>query len=137
MDGVDLIFHEAGHAVFRIFGSELLMVMGGTIMQLLVPAVFTLYFFTRGQRFSSSITGIWLAQSLFNVTVYERDAWAMELPLLGGEDVIHDWNYIVTELGLIGQIKTLGNIIYGTGMIVLILSVAVGVYYSRDMKTET
>lgn len=136
MDGVDLIFHEAGHMIFRIFGSELLMVMGGTIMQLLVPAVFTIYFFTHGQRFSSAITGIWLSQSFFNVAVYERDAWAMELPLLGGGDVIHDWNYIVTELNLIGQIKTLGNIIYGTGVAVLILSIVVGVYYSREKKTE-
>jgi hypothetical protein len=134
MDGVDLIFHEAGHAIFRIFGNEFLMIMGGTLMQLLVPVVFTLYFFIHGQRFSSSITGIWLSQSFFNVAVYERDAWAMELPLLGGENVTHDWNYIVTELDLIGQIKTLGNIIYGTGLTVLMISIAVGIYYSRDAE---
>jgi len=137
MDGVDLIFHEAGHAVFRIFGSELLMVMGGTIMQLLVPAVVTFYFFTHNQKFSSSITGIWLAQSFFNVVVYERDAWTMELPLLGGDGVIHDWNYIVTELNLVGQIKTLGNIIYGMGLVVIMLSIVAGVYYSGDKNTET
>ena len=133
MDGVDLIFHEAGHAIFRIFGWELLMVMGGTIMQLLVPAVVTFYFFTRSQRFSSSITGILLAQSLFNSVVYERDAFAMKLDLLGG-DVIHDWNYILNALNLMGHIELIGNIIFDMGLAVLVSSIVVGVYYS--LKAE-
>ena len=133
MDGVDLIFHEAGHAIFRIFGWELLMVMGGTIMQLLVPVVFTFYFFTHNQKFSSSITGIWLAQSLFNIVVYERDAWAMELDLLGG-DVIHDWNYILRELNLMGHIDPIGNAIYGVGWVVLFVSIIAGLYYCRDAE---
>ena len=34
-----LIFHEAGHVVFRLFG-QWMMVLGGTLGQLIMPAIF-------------------------------------------------------------------------------------------------
>ncbi|ABQ26637.1 hypothetical protein [Geotalea uraniireducens] len=37
LDRVDLIVHEAGHLLFGYFG-EFIMVIGGTVGQLLVPA---------------------------------------------------------------------------------------------------
>jgi len=36
-----LVFHEAGHVLFALFGHGL-MVDGGSLMQLIVPAVLTL-----------------------------------------------------------------------------------------------
>ena len=134
MDRVDLVFHEAGHAIFRVFGWEFLMVLGGTLMQLIMPAAITAYFFINGQRFSSGVTGIWLAQSIFNVSVYAKDAWDMELPLLGGEDSIHDWNYMLNSLGLLGHAELVSNIIYITGFSVLVFSLALGVYNSKGVQ---
>jgi hypothetical protein len=43
IDSVDLPIHEAGHPLFSIFG-EFIGYAGGTLMQLLVPAVFLGYF---------------------------------------------------------------------------------------------
>lgn len=39
IDGVNLVIHEAGHAVLSPFG-ELPTVAGGSLLQVIVPAVF-------------------------------------------------------------------------------------------------
>ena len=38
LDSLNLVFHEAGHPLFSPFG-ETLHILGGTLMQLLVPAL--------------------------------------------------------------------------------------------------
>ena len=60
LDNVNLIFHEAGHPIFSFFG-EFMMFLGGSLMQLLVPIVFTIYFWRSGQRFAAMVTTFWLA----------------------------------------------------------------------------
>jgi hypothetical protein len=46
---------------------------------------------------------LWLGQNLISISVYIRDAIPMNLSLLGGDYVTHDWNYILGELGLLPQ----------------------------------
>ena len=48
LDGVDLIFHEAGHVMFAPLG-DTLMLMGGSLFQVLVPAALAGVFFWRGE----------------------------------------------------------------------------------------
>jgi hypothetical protein len=100
IDGVNLVLHEAGHVVFMLFGG-LLTVAGGSLFQVIVPAVFVAYFYWRGQLYSAALVLFWLGESLLNVSVYAGDALALELPLLGGEDSIHDWNYLLSSTGLL------------------------------------
>ncbi|PJE51001.1 MAG: hypothetical protein COV29_01840 [Candidatus Yanofskybacteria bacterium CG10_big_fil_rev_8_21_14_0_10_36_16] len=68
-DGVDLIIHEAGHFVFLPFG-EFIYIAGGTLLQLLMPALFVFYFFKKDQFYSASLVTMWLGQSFINVSVY-------------------------------------------------------------------
>jgi hypothetical protein len=49
VDSLDLPIHEAGHPLFGFFG-EFIGFAGGTLMQLLVPAVFLGYFWRRNDR---------------------------------------------------------------------------------------
>ena len=79
LDRVDLVFHEAGHWIFLAFGSTLT-VLGGTLMQLLIPILLAGYFLLRRSFYSASVVLFWLGQSFFNVSVYARDARAMALP---------------------------------------------------------
>jgi len=131
MDGVDLLFHEAGHPIFGLFGNEFLMILGGTLGQLIMPSIIIGYFIWSGQRFSASVTGVWLAQNLFNISVYAKDASAMELPLVGNGDRAHDWNYMLTELDMLGSDQAVGGAIRAAGVIVLIVAVLAGLYFSR------
>jgi hypothetical protein len=133
LDLVNLVFHEAGHAVFGLFG-DFASVLGGSLMQVLIPAVATVHFVLYGQRWSGMVTLFWLSQSLFNVSVYVKDARAQALPLLGGDDVIHDWHWVLGRLGLLSWDQAIGGAIYATGLLVLAFSILGGLYYSLNAQ---
>jgi hypothetical protein len=99
-DDVNLAIHEAGHVFFGILG-DIPGVLGGSLFQVIVPAVFAGYFFRTKQVFSGAMTLAWVAQSLVNVSIYIRDARAQELALLGGENSIHDWWYLLVSWDLL------------------------------------
>jgi hypothetical protein len=113
LDHVDLAIHEAGHVLFAPFG-EFAGIAGGTILQLVVPAAFVLYFARTGQRYAAFIVLFWVAQSLHNVAVYMGDARAQLLPLVGGEYVIHDWAYMLSRLRLLQEDRALADAVKAT-----------------------
>lgn len=108
LDGVNLICHEAGHPIFSL-GGRFLGILGGSAMQVLVPAVCAAAFLRQGQPFGSGLCGIWTGQSLVGTARYMADARAQRLPLLGGDDVIHDWNFLLGRLGLLNWDRALGG----------------------------
>ena len=125
IDNADLIIHEAGHFIFYIFGN-FISIAGGSLMQLLIPALFAWYFFQMEQENSLSVMMYWLAINFFSVGHYAADAVNMNLPLLGGDNSIHDWNYLLSTLGLLGQTKIVTELIYFAGM----LCITAGCYFS-------
>ena len=94
----NLIMHEAGHWVFGIFG-RFLGILGGSLMQVLVPFVFAVAFFGQRQPLGVAFCLMWTGQSSLEVATYAGDAVARSLPLLGGEAVVHDWHWLLLELG--------------------------------------
>src|SRR5688572_6649935 len=122
LDLVDLPIHETGHLIFRPFG-EFWGIAGGSIFQVLFPAVFVGYFVWRMQYYSAAIVLLWVGQSILNVWVYAADAVRMQLVLTSGftgtEGSFHDWNYLLTRTGAIGSTKQIAGIIRATGTIVI------------------
>ena len=55
---IDLVFHEAGHVIFGAFGlgGQFIAVLGGSLNQVLVPAVCTAVFLRRQEYGSASAT---------------------------------------------------------------------------------
>ena len=100
IDAADLIFHEAGHAIFSFFGDFIHVAMGSGF-QILLPFFIALYFFYQRQALSGAICLMWTEMNLISVSIYAGDAIVMQLPLLGGDSVIHDWNYLLTELHML------------------------------------
>jgi hypothetical protein len=138
IDGVNLVIHEAGHLLFGYFG-QFLGVAGGTIGQLFVPAVFTIYFYYQQSRFSSSVTFFWFGQNFINISVYVKDAQAMALPLVsvgGGGDVIHDWNYLLSKMGLLARDQLIGNTVYSIGILIMLTAVILGFLLSLDNEED-
>jgi hypothetical protein len=125
----NLIIHEAGHAIFRLFG-EFIMFLGGTLLQLMVPIGITVYFFVNQQRYSGAVTLFWTSINLFDVSRYMKDARTQELPLLGGEAVTHDWLYLFSKLNLLQADTTIGNLVYVIALMVYAGAIALGFYYS-------
>jgi hypothetical protein len=135
LDRVDLVFHEAGHVFFGFLG-EFIGILGGSIMQVLIPAIVVVYFLAHRQRYSASVSLFWVAQSLFNVSVYVKDARARVLPLLGDDISAHDWHNILGRLHLLNWDQAIGNLIYTLGLVALAASVLGGFYFSREEGPE-
>ncbi len=130
LDNVNLIIHEAGHVLWRIFG-EFLYFLGGSLTQILVPFAFMVYFWRSGQRFAACVAAFWTASSLFGLSIYVGDARAMELPLLGGDNVEHDWNWILSNMNALKADHTLSAIVYTFGLVFLAASVFAGLYFAK------
>ena len=126
MDGVFVPVHEGGHLLFRFFG-EFVMVAGGTILQLLVPILLACFFIFHRQAQGVAFCLFFMFEQFLPIATYMADARAQELPLLsigGGEDVIHDWNYMFEKLGLLEhdiQIAGFVRFIGWMGMIVIVI----------------
>ncbi|MEO8563274.1 MAG: hypothetical protein ABI601_14415 [bacterium] len=106
LDSVDLAIHETGHIVFGPFG-ELIGFAGGTLMQLLMPLVFVVYFVRRKDQHAASVALWWVGQSCANVSVYAADARAESLPLVGGGE--HDWAYLLASFGWLEHDQCIGR----------------------------
>ena len=127
LDSLDLAIHEFGHPVFGIFG-EFVGFLGGTLMQLVMPAIFVAYFWRRGDRHAAMVALWWVAQNLLNVAVYVQDARAEELPLVGGGE--HDWNYLLGRLGLLRQDQLIGGGVRMVGILLYAWSCIMGWTYA-------
>ena len=135
LDDVNLAVHEAGHIIFGFFG-DIPGVLGGSLFQIIIPAVFAGYFFRSRQRFSGAMTLIWVAQSMVNVSIYIKDARAQQLSLLGGENSIHDWWYLLISWDLLQSDLRIGGFVHFLAAMVFTIGLVFGgaVIY-RDAKT--
>ena len=122
LDDVDLAIHEAGHMVFMPFG-EFMMVLGGSLFQLLIPAAFVGYFARRRDWYSTFFVMLWLGQSCFNVSYYIADARVRELPLITGDPSTHDWTWLLLQMNLLYQDVVLGGIVRIIGTLLLVTAV--------------
>ena len=126
--------HEAGHVFFRVFG-EFMGVAGGSLFQVIVPLVFFGYFVWHEKPFSAAIVLFWVGQSITDVSVYAADAFVMQLPLLSGvtgsEGGFHDWNYLLTETGLLKHTNLIANLLRFLGTITIILASFGAFLYAR------
>lgn len=131
LDGVNLAIHETGHIVFAPFG-ELMMVLGGTIFQLVVPLLFVASFVKRGDLHSATVPLFWEAQSMWNVARYVADARALELPLVGGGE--HDWLYLLDRWNVLEHDLEIASAIRAAGVMVFGVSVVVGLVFAMGTK---
>jgi hypothetical protein len=131
MHNINLPFHEAGHLVFRPLG-RFLTVLGGTIGQLLIPAICTYVLLVQTRDAFGAAVGLWwVAENLMDIAPYVNDARAGELMLVGGvtgKDVedYHDWEQILGSLGWLPYDHRLAHIVQHLGIVLMLLSLAWG-----------
>ena len=135
LDDVNLAVHEAGHIIFGFFG-DIPGVLGGSLFQIIIPAVFAGYFFRSRQRFSGAMTLVWVAQSMVNVSIYIKDARAQQLSLLGGDNSIHDWWYLLINWDLLQSDLRIGGFVHFLAAVIFTVGLGLGaaVIY-RDAET--
>jgi hypothetical protein len=124
-----LVFHEAGHVLFRPFG-EWISVLGGTLGQLLMPALLGGALLLKNRDPFGAALGLWLlGASLLDVAPYVYDAQHPQLILLSGttgEGGGHDWIYLLSSMHLLAKAQTLGALLHTLGAGVLLLALVWG-----------
>ncbi len=127
LHGPLLVFHEAGHVIFRLLG-EFMSVLGGTLGQLLMPAILCGALLVRNRDPFGAAIGLWLfGVSLLDIAPYLYDALHPQLVLLGGrtgEEGGHDWIYLLGETGLLKRAQGLGWLVHKLGALVVLASLA-------------
>lgn len=121
IDYINLLIHEGGHGVFKIFG-KFIYTLGGTLMQLIIPSMFIIYYLIKKKKFGTQIFLVWLGENLMNISVYAADARTQKLPLLGGNKVYHDWTWLLSQTEMLEQDQLVGNIFYGTGILMFLIA---------------
>ena len=137
LDFANLIFHEAGHIVFLFFG-DFLHVLGGTLMQLLIPVIVLVAFLRQNDPFSAGFCLFWLGESASNVSYYIADARAQLLPLLGGDTSGHDWTWLLTYTHLLNQDTAIGDGVRFLAILTMITGIiwmAYSIYRTRKYPT--
>ncbi len=136
---VDLVIHEGGHVVFSPFG-EFVYIAGGSIMQSIVPLMFAGYFLLQRAYLSSALMMVWAGQNLAEVAYYARDAILIRMPLLGGDSVLHDWNYLLTALGILPHAAIVADVIVFCSLCAYAASfglVCIDIYLSQKPRMTT
>ena len=118
---IDLVFHEAGHVMFGFFG-QFLGILGGSLNQVLIPVVCTGHFLWHDRTAAAAVTLFWTGESLADVAIYVADGRDMALPLLA-EGLIHDWNWILSELSLRNQAVPIGRAVFALAVMVLVAAI--------------
>jgi len=126
LDGVNLLFHEAGHVFLGLFGSATLQFLGGTLGQLFFPVAAAFHFLQRREGFEAAVCTLWLAESGMYAAEYMADARAQALPLVGGH--IHDWHWLLSRWGLLEHCETLGAAVHGLSSLVALAAVGAALW---------
>jgi len=129
LHNINLPFHEAGHLLFRPLGS-LMHSLGGSLGQLLMPAICCAAFLLKTRdAFAAAVALWWLGENFLDLVAYINDALALSMPLLGGNEGksspygFHDWEFILTETGLIQQAHGLAIAVHIVGSMLIALAI--------------
>lgn len=132
IDHANLLFHEAGHWIFGIFG-QTLSLYGGTLGQLVFPVVTAFIFLRQADLVSAAVSSLWFFENFFNIARYMADARAHELPLVGGGE--HDWTNILTRWGMLNSDITLATAVRCVGWLGLLSTmvfIAIRWHHDKD-----
>ncbi|MFC4425528.1 hypothetical protein [Deinococcus navajonensis] len=122
LDGVNLVFHEAGHVLLMWCG-ETVTLLGGSLMQLAIPLGCAAAFALRGDHYAAGLVTLWLAHSLASVGAYVADAPTRALDLITGDPDTHDWWQLLAPGGHLDWAAPLSRLLQALALIGLIAGV--------------
>lgn len=116
---LSLGLHELGHVVFG-FLPFFFVALAGSAVEVVVPLAGMVMFLRQPDYFGISVLGCWLSYNLFGIGRYiadSRDQFGVYVSIGGGE-AQHDWEYILSSLGMLELDKVIGGMVklLGTGV---------------------
>ncbi|OWV09645.1 hypothetical protein B7992_12060 [Fibrobacter sp. UWH1] len=125
---LNLPVHETGHIVFGIFGKPVVTSLGGSLFQIIMPLVFGFALWIKPRDLMGASVGLWWAfENFIDVAPYIDDALHMRLMLISGGTGteapygFHDWNFILSETGLLLKHDKIADVVYTMGYAGMVL----------------
>ncbi len=129
LDYANLMIHEAGHPLFGILGGggedgfgHTLMVLGGTLLELIVPLACAVYFFFQRQAYGTAFSFFWFFENFLYIGVYMSDARTASQPLVGGDE--SDWTILFTHWNVLIHDTQIASATRAIGFLGMIASIA-------------
>ena len=121
--------HEIGHAVARgLFLPEVIVVMAGSLFQLMTPIAIGIYFVWHGDYPALSLCLGWLGFATIEMATYMYDApfgnLTLVAPFSSGDDLIHDFEYLFTRWHCLGNACRIGEVTAAIGYVFVFATLA-------------
>ena len=121
--------HEIGHAVARgLFLPEVIVVMAGSLFQLMTPIAIGIYFVWHGDWPALSLCLGWLGFATIEMATYMYDApfgnLTLVAPFSSGDDLIHDFEYLFTRWHCLGSACRIGEVTAAIGYVFVFSALA-------------
>lgn len=122
IDNFLLIIHEAGHTFFGFFGNRFLAILGGTLLEILLPLSIFFFGWWNFKRIIAQLGLLLTAFAWIESSAYAADAVARKMPLIGNlPKSSHDFYNLFMMNGSLDGHMTYAWIMYWIGIIFLIL----------------
>jgi hypothetical protein len=134
LDFANLMIHEAGH-VFFSWGGYTLMILGGTLGELIAPLLCGAFFLFQRQTYGFAFCLFWFSENFLYIGTYMADARTSALPLVGSEE--SDWTILFGQWGVLPYDQKIGHFFRFMGWVGMFTAVAWLVYrIDRDSQPE-
>jgi hypothetical protein len=117
-DYVNLMIHEAGHLFFSWEGNTL-MLLGGTLGELIVPILCAAYFFYKRLPSGFAFASFWFFENFLYIGTYMADARTSALPLVNGDE--SDWVILFGQWDLLLDDQKIGHTFRAVGWVGMIV----------------
>jgi hypothetical protein len=114
VDYANLAIHEAGHPLFGIFAGPdevgfgyVLMILGGTLLELIVPFACAVTFFFRREVAGVAFCLFWFFENFLYIGHYMATARTLDIQLVGSGD--HDWEILFAHWNLLVRDQQIGH----------------------------
>lgn len=139
LKALNLGIHELGHFIFMFFG-QFMQILGGTFWECAAPMIGMWNFYRQRDFFAIGLCFGWLSTAFFDVARYAADASAMALPLVapfgGGDEVIHDWNYLLTQMGMLSLDQAVAGFFKGMAVFSMLVCFLISGWLLWHMLTR-
>lgn len=120
--------HEVSHILTMAF-PPIITAAAGSVGEISFTILIAAVAFKSKAYFAAIFASIWVALAFSSVGRYIADARVQELPLVGpGETVKHDWNFILSELGMLQSDIILGTTVRWIGIVIGAGALAFGLW---------
>jgi hypothetical protein len=137
IDNFLLIIHEAGHTFFGITGSRTLMILGGSLNELILPCILIVFFIINRYYRWTQFGLYFLGSAWLSIAFYAADGSQRQLPLIGNlGSESHDWGNLLSKWDLLQYDTHIAAVMVFTGGLCYLVAVLLPIFFYESESIE-